>query len=105
MENQDMDKIMEMLKTMLATMNANRKIDKEELVERMDKNQVMADKTLKETLAKMEAERKSDRENLKSMMERMMNIDQTDVKLKELTETVETTHRECEEPTSADMKA
>jgi hypothetical protein len=71
----------------------------------MDDNQVKVDKTLKETLAKMEAERKADAENLKSIMERMMDTDQTDVKLKELTEMVETTHRECEEPTSADMKA
>jgi hypothetical protein len=53
-------------------------------------------------LAKMEAERKTDVENLKSWMERMMD---TDVKLQELTETVETTHRECEEPTSANTMA
>jgi hypothetical protein len=58
----------------------------------------------KEMLAKMEAERKADVENLKSIMERMMDTDQTDVKFKELTETVETTHRECEEPSSAEMK-
>jgi hypothetical protein len=37
-------------------------------------------------------------------MERMMNTNHTDVKLKVLNKTVETTHRECEEPTSADMK-
>jgi hypothetical protein len=37
----------------------------------------------------------------------MTNVNQakTDVKLKELAETVGRTHRECEEPTSADMKA
>jgi hypothetical protein len=37
-------------------------------------------------------------------MERMMNTNQRVVKLKELTETIEKTHRECEEPTSVDMK-
>jgi hypothetical protein len=92
-------------KTMLAKIlekaDANRKTDKEEMMEKTDANQAKADKTLKQTLAKMEAEWKSDLENLKSMTERMINTDQTDVKLKELTET----HRECEEPTSADMKA
>jgi hypothetical protein len=69
-------------------------------------------------MEKADADRKADRKNLKEIiekmkasqnvmltrMERMMNLDQTDVKLKELTETVETTHRECKEPTSADMK-
>jgi hypothetical protein len=51
----------------------------------------------------MEEMKASQNETL-ARMERMMNADQTDVKLKQLTETVETTHRECEEPTSADMK-
>jgi hypothetical protein len=97
MEKQEM----EMLKTIMAGMDANqarmyanRKIDKEEMAEKMNVNQAKVDKTLKETLAKMEAEKKSDLGNLKSMMERIMNTNQTDVKLKELTET-----------TSADMKA
>jgi uncharacterized membrane protein (UPF0182 family) len=92
MEKQEMTQMMERL---LATINANqvkadinRKTDKEEMMEKMDANQAKADKTLKETLAKMEAERKSVLENLRSMMERMMNTEQTDVKLKELTETV-----------------
>jgi hypothetical protein len=61
----------------------------------------------KEMLAKMEAERKADLEILRSMMERMTNANlaKTDVKLKELTETIQKTHVECEEPTSADMNA
>jgi hypothetical protein len=74
------------------------------MMEIMDANQAKSDKTLKETLAKWEAERESDLEKIKSMMERMMNTNQRDVKLKELAKTVEKTYRECEEPTSADMK-
>jgi Tfp pilus assembly protein PilN len=81
-----MEQIMEMLKTMQEKADANRKIDNEEMTKKMDANQA--------TLTKMEAERKSDLEDLKSMMERMMNTNQTGVKLKELTDTVEKTHRE-----------
>jgi hypothetical protein len=111
MESQQM---MELLLAMREDMKANqekaddnRKIDKDEMLKKVDDNQAKAD-----------ADRKADRENLKGIIEemkasqndtltrieRMMNTDQTDLKLKELTETVETTHRECEEPTSADMK-
>jgi hypothetical protein len=81
-----------------AKMDANRKIHKKEIIEEMKASQ-------KETLAKMEAERKSDLENLKSWMGRMMDTEETGVKLQELTETVESTHRECEEPTSANTMA
>jgi transcriptional regulator GlxA family with amidase domain len=47
------------------------------------------------TLEEMNARQKE----LLATMERMMNTSQTDVKLKELTERVEKTHRECDEPT------
>jgi hypothetical protein len=55
----------------------------------------------------MKAERKAYREDLKRTMEEMMITNQakTDVMLKELTETIEKTHLECEETTSADRKA
>jgi hypothetical protein len=92
MERQEVEQIMEMLKTVQGKADANRKIDKEEIMEKMDANQAKAD-----------ADRKDGRENLKGMiegmnashkemlarMETMMNTNQTDVKLKELTETVE----------------
>jgi hypothetical protein len=100
----DMQQIIEMLKTNQAKADTNRKAYREDLKEMKD-NQAKTDKTLKEMLAKWEAERKADVENLKSMMERMMVKAQTEVKFKELTEIVETTHWEYEEPTSADMKA
>jgi hypothetical protein len=156
MENQDIEQVMEMLKTMLANnqeqmlarMDTNRKTDKEEMnastktmlaeilekadanmktmQEKMDNNQAKADadrKTYQDMLAKIEAngeaiqelmvvkmnttleEMNASHKEMLARMERMMNTNQTDVKLKELTETVEKTHRECEEPTSADMKA
>jgi hypothetical protein len=100
------------MKTMQGEMNANNKRMLAEMTEtmqeKMDANQVKADANRKpdqDMLARMEAGRKSDIENLKSWMERMMDTDETDVKPQELTETVETTHRECEEPTSADTMA
>jgi hypothetical protein len=70
---------------MLAKMEANWQIDREE----------------------RKADRKAYQENLKRMMEEIMTANQakTDIKLKELTETIEKTHLECEEPTSADTKA
>jgi hypothetical protein len=92
-------------KTMLAKIEANGEAIQERMVARMNTTLEEMNASQKEMLAKLEAERKSDVEDLKNMMERMMNTDQTDVKLKEPTDTVETTHRECEEPTSADMKA
>jgi hypothetical protein len=50
-------------------------------------------------------EMNASRKEMLAKMERMMNTNQTHVKLNELNETVEKTHRECEERTSADMKA
>jgi hypothetical protein len=104
------------LKETRAKMEFDRKPDKEEIKEEMNAN---AKIILAGILEKADADRKADRENLKEMiekmkarqnemlarMERMMDTDETDVKLQELTEAVKQTHRECEEPTSADMKA
>jgi hypothetical protein len=78
------------MKANQAKADADRKSDRENLKGMIDETNA----SQKERLAKWEAERKSDVKNLKSMMERMMNTDQTDVKLKELTDTVETAHRE-----------
>jgi hypothetical protein len=55
---------MQQIIEMLARMDANRKIDKEEMTENMDANQAKAGKTLKETLAKMEVDRKADKKQM-----------------------------------------
>jgi hypothetical protein len=68
---------MQIIIEMLAKIEADKKTDKEEMMEKMDANQAKEDKTLKERLAKWETEREADVEDLKSMMERMMDTDQT----------------------------
>jgi hypothetical protein len=101
MEKQEMT---QMLEQMLARIDANRKIDKEELKEKMNAN----NKTmLAEILEKTDANRKADQENLKEMIEKMnashmevlvkmegvtsANQAKTDAKL---TETIEKTQME-----------
>jgi hypothetical protein len=85
----------EMLARMESKMDASTKSNQEQMLKNIDTRMNTTIEEMnashKEMLAKMEVERKADLENLKSVMERMTNANQakTDVKFKELTETIE----------------